>query len=137
MTRPFACDAVIIHEDKIALVKRGREPFKGEWATPGGRIEDNETAEECLVREAKEETNLDVEIVALAGIRSDPKRDPRGIIAAFYLCRCLSPPSQIKGGDDAEKAEWFPLTALPKLCSDHPHIVEQTLQIARSRGMIK
>lgn len=77
MPRPFACDAVIIHGGRIALVLRGREPFRGEWATPGGRIEDNETAEECLVREAKEETNLNVRVIALVGLHSDPKRDPR------------------------------------------------------------
>lgn len=136
MKRPFACDAVIIHDGKIALVKRGKEPFRGEWATPGGRIEDTETAEECLVREAKEETNLEVRIVALAGLRSDPKRDPRGIIAAFYLCECMSNPDQIKGGDDAETAEWFPLGALPELCSDHRLIIDGALEIAKERGMI-
>lgn len=125
MSREFACDAIIIKDGKIALVKRGREPFKGEWALPGGRIEQEESAEECLVREAKEETSLEVKSIRLTGIYSDPKRDPRGVIAAAYLCECVS--GEIMGGDDASEAAWFNLDKLPKLCTDHKKILEDAL----------
>ena len=74
--RPFACDLVLIEGDKVLLIRRARDPFKGEWAVPGGRIEDNETAEDCAKREMKEETGLDVEIIGLTGIYSDPKPRP-------------------------------------------------------------
>lgn len=119
--RPFACDIVLIEGGKVLLVRRGREPFRGEWAVPGGRIEENETVEQCARREMKEETGLDVELLKLTGIYSDPKRDPRGIIAAAWLVRRVG--GEVKAGDDADEAAWFPLGALPKLCADHGKIL--------------
>jgi 8-oxo-dGTP diphosphatase len=116
---------VLIEDGKILLIKRGREPFLGQWATPGGRIEEGETAEECARREMKEETGLDVEIIKLTGIYSDPKRDPRGIIAAAYLVRRVG--GAVKGGDDAAEAKWFELGKLPPLCADHGKIVADAL----------
>ncbi len=125
--RPFACDSVIIKDGKILLILRGGEPFKGEWALPGGRSEDNETAEQCLVREAKEETGLDVEPIKLIGIYSAPERDPRGIIVAAYLCSIKG--GVAKGGDDAAEAKWFDLDKMPELASDHGEIVRDALEI--------
>jgi 8-oxo-dGTP diphosphatase len=123
--RPFACDSILIEDGNVLLVKRGREPFIGEWALPGGRIEEGETAEACTVREMKEETGLDVEAIKLTGIYSDPARDPRGIIAAAWLVKRTG--GTVKGGDDADDARWFPLEGLPKLCSDHQKILSDAL----------
>ncbi len=123
--RPFACDMILVEGGKVLLVKRGREPFKGEWAIPGGRIEDGETAEQCAKREMKEETGLDVELIGLTGIYSDPSRDPRGIIAAAWLVKRTG--GTLRGGDDADEARWFPLDRLPKLCTDHPKILADAL----------
>jgi len=123
--RPFACDMILVEDGKVLLVKRGREPFRGEWALPGGRIEEGETAEQCAMREMKEETGLDVELIALTGLYSDPARDPRGIIAAAWLVRRTG--GTVKGGDDAEVAQWFGLDALPRLCTDHPKILADAL----------
>jgi 8-oxo-dGTP diphosphatase len=123
--RPFACDMVLVEDGKILLIRRGREPFMGEWAVPGGRIEDGETAEECAAREMKEETGLDVEIVRLTGLYSNPKRDPRGIIVAAYLVRRMG--GTVAGGDDAAEAKWFPIGGMPKLCTDHGKIVADAL----------
>lgn len=117
---------ILIEDGKVLLIRRAREPFKGEWAIPGGKIEDDETAEQCARREMKEETGLDVEPVKLTGIYSDPKRDPRGIITAAYLMRRIG--GQVKAGDDAGEARWFELTALPKLCTDHGKIVEDAMK---------
>lgn len=129
--RPFACDTVLIENGKILLIRRGVEPFLGMWALPGGRIEEGESAERCLVREAREETGLDVEPVALVGIYSDPKRDPRGIVAATYLCRKLG--GNVKGGDDAAEAGWFDLDALPPLAGDHDRMIRDALRLLESR----
>jgi 8-oxo-dGTP diphosphatase len=124
--RQFACDAVIIKNGKVLLIKRRREPFRWEWALPGGRIKIDETAEECVVREVREETGLFVRPIALTGVYSDPKRDPRGIIVAAYLCKIVK--GKIKSGDDAEEAAWFSLKKLPKLCSDHGKILKDALK---------
>ncbi len=123
--RPFACDMILVENKKILLVKRGRDPFRGEWAVPGGRIEDNETAEQCAIREMKEETGLDIEILKLTGVYSDPKRDPRGIIVAAYFVKRVG--GTVAAGDDADEAKWFDLDALPKLCTDHGKIVRDAL----------
>ncbi len=123
--RPFACDGILIEGNRILLIRRGREPFKGEWGVPGGRIEDDETAEQCLVREMKEETGLDVEPVKLVGIYSDPLRDPRLIIAAAYLVKRTG--GEVRGGDDAAEAGWYELDKMPPLCTDHGRMVKDAL----------
>lgn len=75
----LAADVVIRYPDgRIVLIKRGVEPFKGRWALPGGGVEIGETVESAAIREAKEETGLDVRLQGLVGIYSAPDRDPRG-----------------------------------------------------------
>jgi 8-oxo-dGTP diphosphatase len=125
MSRPFACDGVIIQDGRLVVIKRGKEPYKGGWALPGGRIEDNETTEQCLVREMKEETGLDIVPVKLVGIYSAPDRDPRGIIAATYICKVVG--GELKAGDDAAEAYWFDLDKVPKLGSDHGKMLADAL----------
>ena len=120
--RPFACDGILVENGKILLIRRAREPGLGKWAVPGGRIEENETAEECLKREFKEETGLDVEPVKLVGIYSKPERDPRKIIPAAYIVKRIG--GDLKAGDDAGEAEWFALDSMPGLAFDHKKIVE-------------
>jgi 8-oxo-dGTP diphosphatase len=124
--RPFACDAVLIENGRILLIKRAAEPFKGMWAVPGGRIEDDETAEECLVREMQEETGLRVMPVKMTGLYSDPRRDPRLVIAAAYLVRRVG--GREKAGDDAGETKWFALNDLPELCADHGKIVADAIR---------
>lgn len=124
--RPFACDMILAEGGKVLLIRRAREPFMGQWAIPGGRIEENESAEECARREMKEETGLDVEIVKLTGIYSNPKRDPRGIISAAFLVKRIG--GRLEAGDDAGEAAWFGLSALPLLCADHARILADALE---------
>ena len=127
MVREFACDGIIIKGNRILLIKRAAEPGKGEWAIPGGRIDENEDAVGCLKREMKEETNLDIEPIAFVGIYSDPKRDPRGVIAAAYLCKVVG--GELQHGDDAGDAKWFELDKLPKLWADHGKMVRDALSL--------
>lgn len=129
--RPFACDGILIENDRILLIKRAKEPDLGKWAIPGGRIEEDETAEECLKREFKEETGLDVEPVKLIGIYSDPARDPRKIIGASYFVKKTG--GELKAGDDAGEAEWFELDKIPsELAFDHKKIIEDAVKIIPS-----
>lgn len=131
MTREFAADGVIIKDNKVLLVKRGSPPGVGEWAIPGGRINYDEDAVGCLKREMKEETNLEVEPLAFVGVYSDPKREPRQVITAAYLCKIKG--GEVKHGDDAADAQWFSLTAMPKLWADHGKIMNDALLLLKKK----
>ncbi|VVB97992.1 ADP-ribose pyrophosphatase [uncultured archaeon] len=126
--RPIAADAVVIKDGKILLVKRDTEPFRGFWALPGGRLEGDETLEQCCTREAKEESGIDVEIVRLIGIYSDPNRDPRKIITMCFLCRPKGGKESPQQGEISE-VEWFPLDGLPPLASDHARMIKDALLV--------
>ena len=81
-------DVIIRYPDGgIILIKRGKEPFLGSWALPGGILEEGETVEQCAVREAKEETGVSVNLRELVGVFSEPGRDPRG----HYVTIVFSP----------------------------------------------
>ncbi|HXG31640.1 MAG TPA: NUDIX hydrolase, partial [Thermodesulfobacteriota bacterium] len=70
------------------LVKRVFDPYKDHWALPGGVVEYGERVEDAVIREAKEETGLDIRIERLIGVYSDPGRDPRGhFVSISFLCR--------------------------------------------------
>ena len=127
MAREFGSDGIIIQNNKLLLVKRGFPPGVGEWAIPGGRIDYNDDTVGCLKREMKEETNLEVEPIAFVGLYSDPKREPRQIITAAYLCKIVS--GTVKHGDDAADAQWFDIPKLPKLWADHGKIMKDALEI--------
>ena len=118
------------HDLKILLVQRGIEPFKGDWAFPGGFIDINETAEKGALRELKEETGLKLSFLKQVGAFSDVKRDPRTrvITIAYYA---LAKKSAVQGGDDAAKAQWFPLNDVPRLAFDHDYILRKTMQKLR------
>lgn len=116
-------DAVVEQQDRILLVRRGREPFQGSWALPGGFVEYGESTEEAAAREVMEETGVAIELEGLLGVYSDPRRDPRGhVISICYVARGRGEP---RGGSDAAEARFFPLEALEglELAFDHAGIV--------------
>jgi len=125
--RPLAADAVIIKNKKILLIKRGREPFKGMWALPGGLLEENETIEQCAKREAKEETSLNVKPEKLIGVYSDTSRDPRKVVSVAFICGIES--GEEKAGDDASDTEWFDIEKIPELAADHNKIIKDALKL--------
>lgn len=108
----------------VLLVERGREPFKGEWAFPGGFLKMDETAEEGAARELHEETGVkDIFIEQLQAF-SKVDRDPRErvVTIAFYALVRQSD-YHVIGGDDAAKAQWFPMSDVPTLAFDHDRIL--------------
>lgn len=111
---------------RILLIKRGAEPFKGKWAFPGGFMNIDETAEECALRELKEETGLEnVEIEQLHTYTA-VKRDPRErVITVAYTG--IVKLTEVKGGDDASLAQWFPINEIPELAFDHQEILQDAL----------
>ncbi len=77
--------AVIIKEGKIALIKRGNEPSKGKWTIPGGLVELAESPEQAVIREAKEETGLDVDNPILIDVVSNVDLDEKGKVKYHYV----------------------------------------------------
>lgn len=120
---PLPTVDVVIHVPGrgIVLVER-RNPPHG-WALPGGFVDYGETCEAAAVREAREETGLDVTLTGLLGVYSDPARDPRHHTISMVYTAQAADPSRLLAGDDAASAELFPLDALPLLAFDHGRIV--------------
>ncbi len=92
-------DAIIKHNGKYVLVRRGREPYKGMFVFPGGHVDYGESVENAVVREVMEETSLEFEIKGLLGVYSKPKRDPRGHYATVVFYG--EGKGTLRAGDDA------------------------------------
>lgn len=117
-------DVVIKRADgSIVLVKRAFDPFKGYWALPGGFLKFGKSVEETAIREAKEETGLDIKIEDLLGVYSDPKRDPRGhIISICFAAREVG--GELRAGSDAAEVKSF-LKPPEKLAFDHKEMLRK------------
>lgn len=117
-----------LFEDKlhILLIQRGKEPFKGCWALPGGFVEMDEELDDAAARELSEETGLRnirlEQIQAFGGIGRDP-RDR--VISILYMGLIRADVPELRAGDDASAAQWFDTCRLPeKIASDHRMIIE-------------
>jgi len=115
-------DALIIFESKLVLIRRKNPPYKNKFALPGGFVEMGETVEEAVAREAKEETGLDIELIRLLGVYSDPSRDPRGHTVS--VCFLAKGGGNLKAGSDAKDIGLFSLSEIPELAFDHNTIIE-------------
>ena len=126
---------ILERDGQILLLKRSRtkDHAAGEWETGSGGILSGETPQEATVREAKEETGLDVELVELFHVYSDPARDPRHHTASVvFLARAAGQPV---GGDDAASCVVCPPDAPPApLVFDHATIIADYL-VYRRRGV--
>lgn len=110
--------------EKILLIKRDKEPFKDQWALPGGFLEDEEPLEVGAKRELKEETGLQVYEVHQLKAFGNPGRDPRGRTISIAFWGEIFSEEKVAGSDDAADAQWFDLQTLPTLAFDHKQIVE-------------
>lgn len=116
----------------VLLIERGIEPYKGKWAFPGGFLNMDETAEEGALRELMEETGLENAYIEQFNTYSELDRDPRErviTIAHYALVRI----QEVKGGDDAAKAQWFPIDKVPQLAFDHDKILRDAMRKLRER----
>ncbi len=114
-------------EPTVLLIQRGNPPFKGAWAFPGGFMDMDETTEQCAIRELEEETGIKVSELHQIGAYSKVDRDPRGrTITVAYLV-IVDHPIAVTGQDDAAKAQWFPIDALPSLAFDHKDIMRDAI----------
>jgi len=126
------CDILIELEDRpgaLVFVERKNEPVG--YALPGGFVDEGEWVADAAVREAKEETGLDVVIVELFHVYSDPARDPRKhTVSTVFIAQAAGIPV---GGDDAARCIVCAPSELPgPLVFDHATIVQDYLEYRRS-----
>ncbi len=116
---------VMTRDNQVLLIQRKNEPCRGQWAFPGGFMNIDETAEAAAVRELQEETGITLSETDIfqVGAYTAVDRDPRErVITIAYLAE-IDAPVPVKGSDDAARAQWFPLDALPPLAFDHAEIL--------------
>ncbi len=127
MTKPvtplLTVDAVIEMVDRpekpVVLIERRHEPLG--WALPGGFVDVGETVEEACVREAAEESGLDIHLIQILGCFSDPHRDPRGhSVSIVFVAEATGMP---KAGDDARDLVLADPYSPPPLAFDHAEIL--------------
>lgn len=119
----LTADCVVFDSsDRLLLVRRANEPFKGMHALPGGFVDAGETVEQAALRELREETGIVGRIDKLIGVYSDPKRDPRGpTVSVAFL---VTPANTLaEGGDDAAEAAFIADWRGLSLAFDHERIV--------------
>lgn len=128
--RPYiSTDCIVFDEsDRVLLIRRKNEPFRGQYAFPGGFIEVGETAEDSARRELKEETGIEAGDVRLLGVYSDPGRDPRHhTITIAYVVRVHG--QKPVAGDDAAWAKFVAHAEREKLAFDHDTILRDALKM--------
>ncbi len=119
--RPVAVDAIVIYGDRLVFIKRKNEPYKGMLALPGGFVEEDETTEQAVIREVREETGLKAEILKLVGVYSNPHRDPRGPVVS--ICYLLKAAGKIKASTDASEVVLLRPGEVPRLAFDHDAMI--------------
>ena len=127
-------DIFIFDDDfNFILIKRKNDPYKDHWALPGGFVEYGESVETAAVREAKEETTIDVELKDLVNVYSEPDRDPRGhTITIAYIAK--GDFSTRKADSDASDIGIFSLEKLDEIniAFDHEKIIKDCLNKAKN-----
>lgn len=130
----LASDALVLRRkgDKvdILLIKRGREPFKGKFAFPGGFVDYNEDPIHGCLRELKEETSLIGQKIELFTVKSNPDRDPRSHVVSLMYYVEVDPNAEPKAGDDAAHAQFYDLNEIAKMDKsefsfDHYEVIQE------------
>ena len=125
-------DIVLFHQSRGSIqalfIKRGREPFKGRWAFPGGFVDEDESLEQAAARELEEETGLCGVELHQIGAFGDPGRDPRGHTVSVVYSAVLEDLMEATAADDAEEVKWHNTLRPPKLAFDHKLILRVALE---------
>lgn len=127
--------AIIIHQNRVLLVKRGSEPNRGLWAIPGGKVMPGEKLQECAARETLEETGITIKVGACSYVFDFFERDSIGKIKYHFVvidftAKYLS--GEPKGADDADDARWFK----PEELSELP-VAKNTLEALQEIGFFR
>lgn len=108
----------------VLLVKRKNDPFKEQWALPGGFVDKDENLEDAAKREFAEETGIKVKTIEQVRAFGTPGRDPRGRTISIAFLSWLDCEENPVAGDDAAETKWFTLDELPDLAFDHAEIIK-------------
>jgi 8-oxo-dGTP diphosphatase len=129
-----AVDIILESDGNLLFVKRKKDPFKGVLSIPGGFVNLGEKVEVAAKREAYEETNLQVEPIAILGVYSDPLRDPRGhTISISFIGKITG--GIAKPGDDADSLKWAsPDDNELQLAFDHRRILQDYRSWKKLKG---
>ncbi|WP_322633142.1 NUDIX hydrolase [Glycomyces albidus] len=140
-TSYVAADIVILTitggEFRVLLIERGKDPFGGRLALPGGFVEADETVDDAAARELFEETGFEAgeSLLERFGVYSEPDRDPRRRVVSVAYTALVPEPPQTRAGGDAAETAWVPVErALEEpLAFDHSRILGDAVAHARRR----
>lgn len=135
----LSVDAVVFGYEEgnisVLLIKRKYDPFKGQWAIPGGFVENHESLEDAVERELFEETGIKINYLEQLYTFGKPNRDPRGRVVSIAYFGLVRPNAfKLYASTDAEQAQWFNINDLPKLSFDHKGILKMAIE--RLQGKI-
>ena len=127
---------LIEHAGRLVLIRRGHPPHQGQWTLPSGFIEADESVEHAAVREAREETGLNIALDELFGVYSFPEGPPRSGLIIFYRAHPTNP-ADLQAGDDASEAAFFAATELPVIAfRTHREVLARWLSERREPGAV-
>jgi ADP-ribose pyrophosphatase YjhB (NUDIX family) len=130
-----AVGAIVLDAGNLLLVKRDREPARGRWSLPGGRVEAGETLREAVVREVREECGIDIVPESLVGIAEWIARDDAGAVEHHYvICDFTAAPrtTAVRAGDDAAEVRWVPVGELSSMT-----LSDGLLEFLADRGVLE
>ena len=139
---PFVGVGVVVwKDDEFLLIRRSKEPMKGAWSIPGGRQNLGETVKEAAIREIREETGLEIDIIGLVDVIDSIQKDDEGVVAwhatlVDYAARHVS--GEAVAGDDALSVGWFTLEDMNGLglWGETAKIIRKSAQISRTRSLV-
>jgi len=133
-TRPIVGVSVLVFDDgKILLVRRGREPRKGQWSLPGGVIELGETIREAATREIREECHVEIEIIKPLDVLDRIFRDAEGRVEYHYVLIALLArykSGELRADSDIDAAAWADVSRLADydLLPDQQELIQRAIQ---------
>lgn len=109
---------------EVLLIQRLNEPFKNQWALPGGFVDKGEDLEPAAKRELLEETSISIKSLSQFKTYGKPGRDPRGDTVSVVFYAEVAEDVIAKAADDAKDVRWFAMNDLPDLAFDHAEILD-------------